>query len=181
MVKTLNIHLSCLCAFQSHLRYHSFLPPCPAPAYPGRGWRAVCPPSSAWPVTGAGPGAAAHSGLPSSCLIIPRVNGAPVFTLPVYKVSKAIIMTRNWRERAREETKGIYSVLIQTAFRKSLLVFSHVWEEKFIPKTKAWSSFLVSLDGSWCKCALDGAIIFFTYWLVFGHYLALVSTSYSTS
>ena len=92
---------------------------------------------------------------------VPRVNGAPVFTLPVYKVSKAIIMTRNWRERAREETKGIYSVLIQTAFRKSLLVFSNVWEEKFIPKTKAWSSFLVSLDGSWCKCALDGAIIFF--------------------
>ena len=174
MVKTLNIHLSCLCAFQSHLRYHSFLPPCPAPAYPGRGWRAVCPPSSAWPVTGAGPGAAAHSGLPSSCLIIPRVNGAPVFTLPVYKVSKAIIMTRNWRERAREETKGIYSVLIQTALTKSLLVFSHVWEEKFIPKTKAWSSFLVSLVRSWFKMCPGWCYNFF-------HILTLLWTLFSTS
>ena len=148
MVKTLNIHLSCLCAYQSLLKYHSILPACPAPAYPGRGWGASCPPSSAG--AGAGSGAGAHLRA-AVIMIIPRVNGATVFTLPVYKVSKAIIMTQNWREQ-RERTKRIYSVLIQTALTKSLLVFSYVSEKKFIPKTRAWSSFLVSLDlHSWCK------------------------------
>ena len=97
MVKTLNIHLSCLCAYQSLLKYPSQIIPFSLLVLlqltQGEGEEHGVP-HPQLSATGAGPGAGAH--LRSAVImIIPRVNGAAVFTLPVYKLSKAIIMTRN--------------------------------------------------------------------------------------
>ena len=148
----------------------SFLPPSlSCPCLPRARVRSMVSPILSVAGCWCGPGAGAHltSALLSSCMIILRVNGETVFTLPVYKVSKAIIMTRNWQEQ-RENKENLFCSHSNSFNKVSSCVLLRLRKKNSSPKLKHdHHSWFLWICTHGVNCVLDGDKCSFTYWLVF--------------